>query len=160
MDLSSLSTKELQALSKGDYASLSDDTLRLLAGIPVAPPEGGFVPAFKSGVSGLKQAGAALAGRTGIGMTPEAADKYIAEQKEYQRRTFAPTQEGFLEAPLTKTAELFGGSLPYIAAPIAAGAAALALPEAAAAAPVLFSLLSWPPTPPHAAHRHPGSSRH
>ena len=142
MDLSSLSTKELQALSKGDYASLSDDTLRLLAGIPVAPPEGGFVPAFKSGVSGLKQAGAALAGRTGIGMTPEAADKYIAEQKEYQRRTFAPTQEGFLEAPLTKTAELFGGSLPYIAAPIAAGAAALALPEAAAAAPVLGGLAS------------------
>ena len=106
---------------------------------PEAPPESGGVAAFKSGVSGLKEAGAAFAGRTGM-MDADAADKYIAEQKAYQARTFAPTEKGWMEAPLTKTAELLGGSLPYMAVPVVAGAAALALPEALAAAPVLGGL--------------------
>jgi hypothetical protein len=104
-------------------------------------PESGFVPALKSGVSSLKSDIAALAGRTGI-MDQAAAEKYIKEQEEYQKRTFKPT-ETFGEAPITKTLELLGGSVPYMAAPIAAGAiapaGALALGAAGAASAAQFT---------------------
>jgi len=100
-----------------------------------AEPEGGFGAAFKAGVSGVKEAGLALAGRTGL-MDEEAARKAIEEEQAYQRRTFAPTEEGFLEAPLTKTAELLGQSLPYMAAPLVAAGAAAALPVTGTAATV------------------------
>lgn len=93
---------------------------------PEATPESGFVPALKAGYSGLKSGLAALAGRTGL-MDEEAAAQYVAEQEKYQRETFKPT-ETFGEAPLTKFGELFGGSLPYMAAPIVAGVGAAALP--------------------------------
>ena len=104
-------------------------------------PESGFVPALKSGVSSLKSDIAALAGRTGI-MDQAAAEKYIQEQSDYQKRTFKPT-ETFGEAPVTKTLELLGGSVPYMAAPIAAGAiapaGALALGAAGAASAAQFT---------------------
>ena len=104
-------------------------------------PESGFVPALKSGVSSLKSDVAALAGRTGI-MDQAAAEKYIKEQAEYQKRTFKPT-ETFGEAPVTKTLELLGGSVPYMAAPIAAGAlapaGALAFGAAGAASAAQFT---------------------
>jgi hypothetical protein len=93
---------------------------------PEATPESGFVPAVKAGYSGLKSGLAALAGRTGL-MDEDAAAQYVAEQEAYQQRTFKPT-ETFGEAPLTKFGELLGGSLPYMAAPIAAGVGAAALP--------------------------------
>lgn len=105
-----------------------------------APPKSGFLPAAKAGIASLKGDIAALAGRTGL-MDEAAAEKYIQEQEAYKQKTFKPT-ETFSEAPLTKGLELLGGSLPYMAAPVAAGAAALALPEAAAAAPVLGGLLT------------------
>lgn len=95
--------------------------------IPTAQPQGGFVPALKAGISGVKSAGAALAGRTGL-MDLERAKKIMEEEEAYQKRTFKPTEEGWLEAPVTKTKELLGGSLPYMAAPLAAAALA---PEAA-----------------------------
>jgi hypothetical protein len=98
-------------------------------------PEGGFGAAFKAGVSGVKEAGLALAGRTGL-MDEEAARKAIEEEQAYQRRTFAPTEEGFLEAPVTKTVELLGQSIPYMAAPLVAAGAAAALPVTGAAATV------------------------
>lgn len=94
---------------------------------PTAQPQGGFVPALKAGISGVKSAGAALAGRTGL-MDLERAKKIMEEEEAYQKRTFKPTEEGFLEAPITKTKELLGGSLPYMVAPLAAAALA---PEAA-----------------------------
>lgn len=86
-------------------------------------PEEGFVPAVKAGISGLKSAGAALAGRTGV-MDTERAKQIMAEEEAYQQRTFKPTEKGWSGAPVTKFTELLGGSLPYIAAPLAAGAAA------------------------------------
>lgn len=86
-------------------------------------PEEGFVPAVKAGISGVKSAGAALAGRTGV-MDTERAKQIMAEEEAYQQRTFKPTEKGFLEAPLTKFSELLGGSLPYVAAPLIAGGAA------------------------------------
>lgn len=97
---------------------------------PEESPKSGFMPALKAGVSSLKEDVAGLAGRAGL-MDLPAAEKYIAEQKAYQKKTFAPTQEGFLEAPLTKIGELAGGSLPYMVAP---AAAAFLAPEGLAAA--------------------------
>jgi len=78
---------------------------------------------------------ATLLGRTGA-IDQETAEKYIEEQKKYQARTFKPT-ETFSEAPLTKFSELLMGSVPYMAAPVVAGAAAAALPVAAPTAAVL-----------------------
>ncbi len=91
---------------------------------PEEQPKSGFMPALKAGASSLAGSGAALAGRLGIMGLPE-AEKYIAEQEAYQKRTFAPTTKSFIEAPLTNIAELAGGSIPYMAAPLVAGAAAL-----------------------------------
>ena len=99
----------------------------------VAPPEGGFVAATKSGISKLKGDVAALAGRSGL-MDIPTAEKIRKEEEEYQKKTFAPTEKGWTEAPVTKVAELLGGSLPYMAAPLVAGAAAAALPLTGAAA--------------------------
>ena len=96
-------------------------------------PQGGFVPALKAGISGLKSDVAALAGRTGL-MNEAEAEKYIKEQEEYRKRTFKPTEEGWTEAPFTKTKELLGGSLPYMAAPLAAGVLAPAGAAAVGAA--------------------------
>jgi hypothetical protein len=97
---------------------------------PGEGPESGFTPSLKAGYSGLKSGLAALAGKTGI-MDEAAAAKYMQEQEEYQKKTFKPT-ETFGEAPLTKTAELFGGSLPYMAAPIVAGGLAASAPVSGA----------------------------
>ncbi len=98
-------------------------------------PESGFTPALKSGFSELKSGLAALAGRSGI-MDQAAAEKYIKEQEAYQQRTFKPTAT-FGEAPVTKTLELLGGSVPFMAAPIAAGALAATAPVAAPVATAL-----------------------
>jgi hypothetical protein len=104
-------------------------------------PEEGFVPAVKAGISGLKSSAAALAGRTGA-MDAERAKQVMAEEEAYQRRTFKPTEKGWTEAPVTKFTELLGGSLPYIAAPLAAGAAATIGGAPALAATGLGALVS------------------
>lgn len=93
---------------------------------PAAPPEdqgkpeGGFIPSLKAGVSGVKSDIAALAGRAGL-MDLAKAEQILAEEEKYRQRTFAPTTEGWTEAPWTKFKETLGGSLPYMAAPLAAG---------------------------------------
>jgi hypothetical protein len=123
------------------YSDISDEDLakglhrRFYSDIPfedfsqrvgLITAESGFFPALKAGASGVQEAGYALAGRTGL-MDEAAAQKAIAEEQAYQQRVFKPTEEGFLEAPVTKTLELLGGSLPYMGVPLAAaGATALA----------------------------------
>jgi len=102
---------------------------------PEAGPKSGGIAALKAGASSLKGDIATLLGRTGA-IDQETAEKYIEEQKKYQARTFKPT-ETFSEAPLTKFSELLMGSVPYMAAPVVAGAAAAALPVAAPTAAVL-----------------------
>lgn len=104
-------------------------------------PEEGFVPAVKAGISGLKSSAAALAGRTGA-IDTERAKQIMAEEEAYQRRTFKPTEKGWTEAPVTKFTELLGGSLPYVAAPLAAGAAATFGGAPALAATGLGALVS------------------
>ena len=97
---------------------------------PTEEPKGGFMPATKAGIASLKSDVAALLGRTGVIDIPT-AEKYMQEQEEYQRQVFKPTEKGWMEAPGTKIAELLGGSVPYMAAPIVAGAAATTLPVSA-----------------------------
>jgi GNAT superfamily N-acetyltransferase len=110
---------------------------RIIKAYPQYAPESGdvFVPALKSGFSGVQEAGYALAGRTGL-MDEAAAQKAIEEEQAYQQRVFKPTEEGFLEAPVTKTLELLGQSLPFMALPVAAAGATLALPVTGTAATV------------------------
>jgi len=98
---------------------------------PVEPTTG-FTGAFGSSVERLKGQGALLAGKVGI-MDPAEAEKYYREQ-EKKAGAFKPTEKGWGEAPLTKVAELAGQSIPYMVAPIVAGAAgAVAAPELAVA---------------------------
>jgi len=98
-------------------------------------PEGGFIAALKSGASKLKGDVAALAGRSGA-IDVATAEKIRADEEAYQKKTFKPTEEGFTGAPFTKIKELLGGSLPYMAAPLAAGAAAATLPLTGTAATI------------------------
>ena len=89
-----------------------------------ATPKSGTVAAAKAGFQELKGDVAALAGRAGL-MDIEKAAKYKAERKREAERIFKPTEEDWLDAPLTKFGELAGGSAPYMLAPAVAGGAAL-----------------------------------
>ena len=90
----------------------------------------GFTGAFSAGKERLKGDIAALAGRTGI-MDVEAAERYKAEKDILAERMFKPTTDGWTESPFQKFKETVGGSLPYMAAPLAAGVAAATLPVSA-----------------------------
>lgn len=95
-----------------------------------ANPKSGFAPALKAGVENLKGDIAALAGRSGI-MDLKAAEDYRRVKQAEAARLYKPTEDNWIESPLTKIGELAGGSIPYMAAPVVAGAGA------AAAAPLL-----------------------
>lgn len=123
-----------------DEAILSTVRQHIASQPPAPNPQSGFMAASKAGLASLKSDIATLAGRTGL-MDEAAANKYIKEQEEYRQKTFKPT-ETWGEAPITKGLELLGGSIPYMAAPVVAGAGALALPEAAIAAPIAAGLTS------------------
>jgi len=136
----------LQALRNADaagdteaarrLAEIADNMMRQPAARPAAPeakPESGFLPALSSGVERIKGQAAALAGRAGL-TDIDAAEAYYRAQEEKAGKIFQPTEQGWTEAPLTKLAELAGGSLPYMVAPAVAGAAgAIAAPGAALA---------------------------
>jgi hypothetical protein len=135
----------LQALRNADAAGDTEAARRLAeianrmqmqAPTPAKPepkPESGFIPALSSGVERFKGDIAGLAGRVGITDVNEAA-AYQRAQEEKAGKIFQPTEKGWTEAPLTKLAELAGGSLPYMVAPVVAGgAAALAAPGATVA---------------------------
>lgn len=100
---------------------------------PAVEPDTGFTGAFKSSVESLKGGLGALAGKTGL-MDTEEAEKYVKAQEQKARQAFKPTEEGWTEAPFTKFKELLGGSLPYMAAPLAVGAGAVAAPVVAGGA--------------------------
>jgi hypothetical protein len=86
----------------------------------------GFTGAFSAGKERLKGDVALLAGKTGL-MSLEDAERYKREKDALAQRMFKPTEESFTEAPLLKFRELLGGSLPYMAAPVAAGLGAKVL---------------------------------
>lgn len=109
-----VSQSEALAHAKEKYADLFKPAVR---------PDTGFTGAAKAGYQTLKGDIAALAGRTGL-MDVEEAEKYRQERQAEAQRIFKPTEEGWSEAPLLKVRELLGGSVPYMAAPIAVGGAA------------------------------------
>jgi len=90
---------------------------------PAAKPESGFFPALRSGATELGGGISALLGRLGLKDAATAQAEFDAAQKR-SREIFAPTEEW----GLTKGLELLGGSIPYMAAPLVAGAAATTLP--------------------------------
>jgi len=94
-------------------------------------PEGGFKAAAKAGKEQLIADLARVAGRTGI-MDVSRAEEIAAEREKTAAETFQGTQDGWLESPWQKFKETLGGSLAYMAAPIAAGAVAGAAPVAGA----------------------------
>lgn len=93
----------------------------------------GFMPALEAGYERLKGEAALTAGKVGL-MDVAEAEKYQKAQEEKARGIFKPTEEGWTEAPVAKFKELLGGSLPYMAAPLAAAGAAAALPVTGPAA--------------------------
>jgi hypothetical protein len=90
----------------------------------------GFKAAASAGATRLGGEFELLKGKLGVKSEAEAQKEYEAAQKRAQER-FTPTEKGFTEAPFLKFKELLGGSVPYMAAPAAAGLAALAAPVAA-----------------------------
>jgi hypothetical protein len=100
---------------------------------PAPKPEGGFIAAAKAGATELGGGLSALAGKLGLKDEAKAEAEYQAAKKR-AAEIFKPTEEGWTEAPFTKFKELLGGSVPYMAAPLAAGAAAAALPVTGTAA--------------------------
>lgn len=97
-------------------------------------PKGGFIPAVKAGFAGLKGDVAGVLGRTGA-IDAADAEAYQQEQDDYAKRTFKPSDKGWSEAPWEKLKETAGGSVPYMAAPLAAAATATV-----AGAPALASM--------------------
>jgi len=95
----------------------------------------GFKAAMSAGATRLGGEFELLKGKLGVKSEAEAQKEYEAAQKRAQER-FTPTEEGWTEAPFQKFKETLGGSLPYMAAPAAAGLSALALPAAAPAAAI------------------------
>jgi len=98
-------------------------------------PESGFIPALKAGATELGGGISALLGKVGLKDEAKAQAEYEAAQKR-AKEIFKPTEAGWTEAPVTKFTELLGGSLPYMAAPLAAGLGAAALPLTGTAAAV------------------------
>jgi hypothetical protein len=87
----------------------------------------GFKAAASAGATRLGGEFELLKGKLGLKSEAEAQKEYEAAQAKAAER-FTPTEKGFTEAPFLKFRELLGGSVPYMAAPAAAGLAALAAP--------------------------------
>jgi hypothetical protein len=98
-------------------------------------PESGFVAGVKSGFANLKADVANLGAAAGI----EGAEQYAKEQKAKAARTYKQP-ESFSAAPVDYILGLAGQSLPYMAAPLVAGAGAALLPEAVAGTAILGGL--------------------
>jgi hypothetical protein len=92
----------------------------------------GFTGAAKGALENLKADMYAVAGRTGLMDVNEAAQQ-VKQQKIRASKVFTPTTEGWDESPWLKLKELAGGSIPYMAAPLVAGASATLAPPIALA---------------------------
>ena len=144
MDLSKLSDNDLVALRDKNLNGMSDEGLRYLSslGKPTAPeikPDTGFTGAMKASAQQIQADFERLKGRTGF----KNADIAEQEAKAYEKKAgqvFKPTDKGWAEDPWEKIKETAGGSLPYMAAPLAAGAAALTLPASLPTAAIATGL--------------------
>ena len=99
-----------------------------IEGPPVVNPQSGGMAALAGSTQQIQADITRLAGKLGIknvDLAEREAKQYEAEKK----RIYKPTEKGWSEDPLGNLSELAMGSVPYLAAPVAAGVAALALPE-------------------------------
>lgn len=87
----------------------------------------GFKAAAAAGFEQLGGEFELLKGKLGLKDQAAAQKEYEAAQQRARER-FTPTEKGWTEDPLLKFRETLGGSVPYMAAPAAAGLAALAAP--------------------------------
>ena len=96
---------------------------------PAGPKQdtSGFKAAASAGATRLGGEFELLKGKLGLKSEAEAQKEYEAAQAKAAKR-FTPTEDSFAESPFLKFRELLGGSVPYMAAPAAAGLAALAAP--------------------------------
>jgi len=109
-----------------------------LSAAPAKPAQDttGLKAAAAAGFERLKGETALTAGKIGL-MDEAAAEKYQKEKEAAAQARFTPTEKGWTEDFGLKFRETLGGSLPYMAAPVAAGLGALAAPVAAPTAAVL-----------------------
>jgi hypothetical protein len=119
---------------------LSDDqayraVLGQINATPAVKPDTGFTGALKAGKENILADYERFKGKTGIKDINEAEAAAKAHEVK-AGQVFKPTEEGWTEAPFTKFKETLGGSLPYMAAPIAAGIGAATLPLTGTAATV------------------------
>jgi len=106
--------------------SVIDRTVKRVTEEKQIKPDTGFTGAFSAGKERLKGDVALLAGKTGL-MSLEDAERYKEEKDALAQKMFKPTEEGWSQAPFLKFRETLGGSLPYMAAPLAAGVGAKVL---------------------------------
>ena len=129
-------TPDYQTVLRGFQEAVIAESRAAQTPPPAAPkPESGFLPALKAGTTELGGGISALMGKVGLKDEAKAESEYQAAKKR-AAEIFKPTEAGWTEAPVTKFLELLGGSAPYMAAPLAAGAAAAALPLTGTAAAV------------------------
>ena len=103
-----------------------EDIVNALSKIP--KPETGFFPGLRAGTEQLKGA----VGAIGAAMGVEGAEEYAAEKRRRAAEIYR--QPEFTEAPVSYLIGLLGQSLPFMAAPVAAGVAgAAAVPVGASA---------------------------
>jgi hypothetical protein len=133
MDLSKFSDADLNALESGDLTKLSDKGLNYIIQqekiekeLAAVKSDTGFTGAFSAGKERLKGDVVLLAGKAGL-MSLEDAERYKQEKDALAQRMFKPTEEGWSQAPFLKFRETLGGSVPYMAAPLAAGVGAKVL---------------------------------
>ena len=136
MDLDKLSLDDLKALRNNNLDGMSLEGLQYLKSQRKAPepeikPDTGFTGALKSSAEQIQADWERLKGKVGVKSTEE-AEAEAKKHEEKAAKVFKPTEEGWLEAPWTKLKETAGGSLPYMVAPVAAGAAVGAAPVAGA----------------------------
>jgi len=91
-------------------------------------PQSGGMAALKGSAEQIQADISRLAGKIGF-KDVNTAEREAKQHEAEAARIYKPTEEGWMQAPLTKLGELAGGSAPYMLAPIAAGVGALALPE-------------------------------
>lgn len=96
----------------------------------------GFKAAASASASRLQGEAALTAAKIGL-MDPAKAEEYYKAKEEEAKARFTPTEAGWTESPFLKFKETLGGSVPYMAAPAAAGIAALAAPVSAPVAAAL-----------------------
>jgi len=104
-----------------EAAKVLADAIRQMTAAPKPQPKAGFMPNVKAGIERMK--GDYYAGLAALGRPGAAAEAAAHRQKAAE---IAYTPE-FTEHPLDFLTSVAGGSVPYMAAPLAAGAAATPL---------------------------------